>query len=125
MRNPGPRINRRLINTGLLAALVIAAVIGIFAATSGGKSTSSGDARACSAFWTWYNQTGGAAPMLTAYKEATSEPLADDLREVAQGLQAQAKEAGQDETASQALTQSAALKAEGDCINDGYANPLS
>jgi hypothetical protein len=125
MRSRGSRINRRLINTGLLAALVIAAVIGVFAATSGGKSTSSGDARACDAFWTWYNQTGSAAPMLTAYQEATSEPLAGDLRAVAQGLQAQATAAGQDETASQALTQGAALKAEGDCVSDGYANPLS
>ena len=63
--------------------------------------------------------------MLTAYKEATTEPLAHDLRERLARAAGPGQGAGHDETASQALTQSAALKAEGDCINDGYANPLS
>jgi hypothetical protein len=114
-----------VINIGLLVVLVIAAGVGIFAATSGGRSASTGDARACNAFWNWYNQTGSAAPVLTAYQEATTEPLIGDLSTVADGLKALAKEAGHDQTAGQALTQSAALKAEGDCINAGYANPLS
>ena len=118
-------INRRVINIGLVAALVIAAGIGVFAAVSGGRSASTGDARACGAFWSWYNQTGSAAPVLTAYREATTEPLIGDLREVSNGLKALAREAGQDQTAGQALTQSAALKAEQDCISAGIANPLS
>ncbi len=118
-------INRRVINLGLLVALVAAAGFGVFAATSGGRSASTGDARACAAFWDWYNQTGSPAPVLTAYQQATTEPLIDDLSAVADGLKALAKEAGHDQAAGPALTQGAALKAEQDCISAGIANPLS
>jgi hypothetical protein len=125
MRSSRPVINRRVINISLVAALVIAAAIAVFAATSGGRSASTGDARACSAFWSWYNQTGSAAPVLTAYQEATTEPLIGDLSAVADGLRAVARETGHDQTAGQALTQGAALRAEADCINAGIANPMS
>jgi hypothetical protein len=110
------RNRRRVISIGILAVLVIAAGVGVFAATSGGRSASTGNTQACSAFWSWHNQTGSATPVLTAYKEATTEPLIDDLREVSEGLKDLAREANQDQTAAQALTQSSALSAEADCI---------
>lgn len=130
MRNLRPVVNRRLINIGLLAALVIGAGVGVIAAVSGGHAASTGDARACGAFWAWYNQQSGDAPapgdpVYTAYQEATTDPLAQDLRGVSDGLKALAREAGQDQTPGQSLTDNAALNAERDCTNLGVANPLS
>lgn len=130
MRNLRPVVSRRLINAGLLAVLVAGAGVGLIAALSGGHAASTGDARACGAFWAWYNQQSGGAPppgdpAFTAYQEATTEPLAQDLRGVSDGLKALAREAGQDQAPGQALTDSAALSAERDCASLGVANPLS
>jgi hypothetical protein len=116
--------NRRVIGIGLLAAAVIAAGVVAFAVISEKRSASPGDTRACGAFWAWDDRKGPATPVLTAYQEATSEPLAEDLREVSRGLQALAREAGHDQTAGQALTENAALAAERDCISAGVGNPL-
>ena len=121
------RNRRRVISIGILVVLVIAAGVGIFAATSGGPPAGTGNAQACSAFWNWYDQTGSATPVLTAYTEATTEPLIDDLHDVSEGLKdlAREREANQDQTAGEALTQSSAFSAEADCIHAGYTNPLS
>lgn len=130
MRNLRPAVNRRLINFGLLAALVIGAGVGVIAAVSGGHAASTGDARACGAFWAWYDQQSGDAPapsdpVYTAYQEATTTSLGLYLRALSDGLKALAREAGQDQTPGQSLTDNAALAAERDCTNLGVANPLS
>ena len=132
MRNLRPVVNRRLINISLLAALVIGGGIGVIAAVSGGHAASTGDAKACGAFWTWYDHQqrvdavpAPGDPVFTAFQEATTEPLAQDLRAVSDGLTALAREAGHDQTPGLALTENASLSAERDCTNAGVANPLS
>lgn len=118
------RNRRRVIGFGLLAAAVIAGGVIAFVVVSGGPSASAGDTRACDAFWAWDDKKGPAtAPVLTAYREATTEPLAQDLHDVSDGLKALAREAGHDQTPGQALTENASLSAERDCTSLGVINP--
>jgi hypothetical protein len=120
MRNP-----RRWINIGLLVAAAIAVGAAVIAATSGGRSANSGDAQACNAFWNWYDATGKTAPVLSAYKQATTQPLIADLYNVSVGLQNQAKGLNGNEAGNQAFAQEYAVKAETDCTNAGYPDPAS
>jgi hypothetical protein len=120
MRNP-----RRVVNIGLLVLVAVAVGAAAIAATSGGRSSSTGNAQACNAFWNWYDSTGSAAPAATAYQKATTQPLIADLYNVSVGLRDQGKGLNGDKAANAAFAQSAATKAETDCTNVGYADPAS
>jgi hypothetical protein len=120
MRNP-----RRMVNIGLLVIAIIAVGAAAIAATSGGRTANTGNAEACSAFWNWYDATGGTAPAITAYKQATAEPLIADLYNVSVGLRDQGKGLNGNKAANAAFAQSAASKVETDCTNAGYADPAS
>ena len=120
MRNP-----RRLVNIGLIVVALVAVGGAAIAATSGGHSSNTGNARACTAFWNWYDSTGSTTPALTAYKKATTQPLIADLYNVSVGLQDQAKGLGGNKAANAAFAQTAAGKVETDCTNAGYADPAS
>jgi len=120
MRNP-----RRLINIALIVVAVLAIGGAVIAATSGGRSSSSGNAQACNAFWTWYDSTGSTTPVLTAYKEATTQPLIADLYNVSVGLKDQAKGLNGNKAANAAFAQSAASNVQTDCTNAGYPDPAS
>ena len=118
MKNP-----RRIVNISLLVVAIIAIGAAVIAATSGGRGSSSGNAQACNAFWNWYNATGRTAPALTAYKEATTQPLIDDLYNVSVGLQDKAKGLNGNKAANAAFAQSAGDKVSTDCTSAGYADP--
>lgn len=122
---------RRLVNIGLLVLLAIAIAAGAIAATSGGKTANTGNGDACNAFWNWYDATtqvssdakGTVTPLLTAYKEATTQPLIDDLYNVSLGLSDQAKGLNGNKAANAAYANSAANLVDTDCTNAGYADP--
>ncbi|MGH3207070.1 MAG: hypothetical protein ACRDNO_04860 [Trebonia sp.] len=120
MRNP-----RRLFNIGLLVLAVIAVCAAAIAATSGGRTASTGNAQACTAFWNWYDATGSTTPAVTAYRDATTQPLIDDLYNVSVGLRDQGKGLNGNKAANAAFAQSAASNVETDCTNAGYADPAS
>jgi len=120
MRNP-----RRVVNIALIVVAVIAVGAAAIAATTGGRSANSGNAQACNAFWDWYDSTGSTTPALTAYKEATTQPLIADLYNVSVGLKDQGKGLNGNKAANAAFAQSAASKVETDCTNAGYADPAS
>ncbi len=82
---------RRVVNIGLLVVAVIAIGAAVVAATTGGRSANSGNAQACNAFWNWYDATGSTTPVLSAYQEATTQPLIADLYNVSVGLKGQGK----------------------------------
>jgi hypothetical protein len=120
MRNP-----RRLVNIGLLIVAVIAVGAAVIAATSGGRSARTGNAQACDAFWGWYDSTGSSAPALSAYQEATTQPLIADLYNVSVGLKDQAKGLNGNKSANAAFAQNAASSVLTDCTNAGYPDPAS
>jgi hypothetical protein len=120
MKNP-----RRLINIGLIVLAIIAIGGAVIAATSGGRSAKSGNAAACDAFWSWFDATGKTAPVLTAYKEATTQPLIDDLYNVTVGLKDQGKGLNGNKAANAAFAQAAATNVQTDCTNAGYPDPAS
>ena len=120
MRNP-----RRIVNIALLVAAIIAVGAAVIAATAGGRSSQSGNAQACSAFWTWDDSTGSTAPGLSAYQKATTQPLKDDLYDVSVGLRDQGKGLNGDKQANAAFAQQFATKAEADCTNAGYPDPAT
>jgi hypothetical protein len=120
MRNP-----RRMVNIGLLVVAVIAVGAAAFAATSGGRSSNSGNAQACSAFWNWYDSTGRTTPVLAAFQKATTQPLIDDLYNVSVGLKDQGKGLNGNKAANAAFAQNVAGKVVTDCTNAGYADPES
>jgi hypothetical protein len=120
MRNP-----RRVVNISLLVVAVIAVGAAAIAATSGGHSSSTGNARACTAFWNWYDSTGSTTPAVTAYQEATTQPLIADLYNVSVGLRDQGKGLNGNKAANAAFAQTAAGKVETDCTNAGFADPSS
>ena len=120
MRNP-----RRVVNIGLVVIAVIAVCAAAIAATSGGRSSNTGDAQACTAFWDWYDATGSTTPAISAYKEATTQPLIADLYNVSVGLRDQGKGLNGNKAANTAFAQSAASNVETDCTNAGYPDPAS
>ena len=120
MRNP-----RRLVNIGLIVVALLAVGGAAIAATSGGHSSSTGNASACTAFWNWYDATGSTTPAVTAYKEATTQPLIADLYNVSLGLRDQAKGLNGNKAANAAFAQNAASSVMTDCTNAGYADPAS
>jgi hypothetical protein len=120
MRSP-----RRIVNIGLIVIVVIAVGAAAIAATSGGRSSNTGDAQACTAFWNWYDATGSTTPALTAYQEATTQPLIADLYNVSVGLRDQGKGLNGNKAANSAFAQGAASKVETDCTNAGYADPAA
>jgi hypothetical protein len=120
MRNP-----RRLVNIGLIVVALVAVGGAAIAATSGGHSSNTGNARACTAFWNWYDSTGRTAPAITAYKDATTQPLIADLYNVSLGLSDQAKGLNGNKAANAAFAQNAASSVMTDCTNAGYADPAS
>ncbi len=120
MKNP-----RRVINIALILVAVLAIGGAVIAAKSGGRSSATGNARACNAFWAWYDSTGSAAPAVSAYKQATTEPLIADLYNVSVGLTGKGKGLNGNKAANAAFAQSAAGKVTGDCTNAGYPDPAS
>ena len=120
MRNP-----RRVVNISLLVVAILAVGGAAIAATSGGHSASTGNAQACTAFWNWYDATGSTTPTLTAYQDATTQPLIADLYNVSVGLRDQGKGLNGNKAANSAFAQSAASKVETDCTNAGFADPAS
>jgi hypothetical protein len=120
MRNP-----RRVVNIALIVVAIIAVGAGVIAARSGGRSSASGNAQACNAFWSWDDSTGATAPVLSAYQKATTQPLKDDLYDVSVGLRDQGKGLNGDKQANTALAQQYASKAEADCTNAGYPDPAT
>jgi hypothetical protein len=124
---------RRLVNIGLFVLLAIAIGAGAIAATSGGKTANTGNADACNTFWNWYDATtqvssdakGSTTPLLSAYKEATTQPLIDDLYNVSVGLRDQGKGLNGNKAANAAYANSAANLVDTDCSNAGYADPAS
>jgi hypothetical protein len=120
MKNP-----RRVINIALIVVAVLAIGGAVIAATSGGRTSNTGDAQACNAFWGWYDATGSTAPAVSAYKQATTQPLIADLYNVSVGLQDQAKGLNGNKAANAAFAQSAASKVVDDCTNAGYPDPQS
>jgi hypothetical protein len=118
---------RRVINIALLVVAIIAVASAAIAATSGGHSSNTGNAQACNAFWTWYDSTGNTTPAgtITAYKDATTQPLIADLYNVSVGLQDRAKGLNGNKAANAAFAQNAANKAVDDCTNAGYPDPQS
>ena len=122
MKNP-----RRRLNIALIASAVVVVGSLTIAGAVGGRSASSGNAQACGAFWNWHYQASAAstAPMLSAYKEATTQPLIADLYNVSVGLKGQAKGLFGNKAANAAFAQSAANLVKGDCTSVGYPNPDS
>ena len=116
---------RRVVNIALIVVAIIAVGAGVIAARSGGRSTQSGNAQACSAFWPWDDGTGGSGPVLNAYQKATTQPLTADLYNVSVGLRDQGKGLGGDKQANAALAQQYATKVETDCTNAGYPDPAT
>lgn len=116
---------RRLINIALIVVALIAVGGVAIAATSGGRTAKTGNAQACNAFWSWYESTGSTAPVLSAYKEATTQPLIDDLYNVSVGLRDKGKGLDGNKAANAAFAQSAASNVEDDCTNAGYGDPES
>ena len=120
MRNP-----RRVMNIALIVIAILVVGAGVIAATAGGRSSQSGNAQACDAFWSWDDATGPTAPVLSAYQKATTQPLKDDLYDVSVGLRDQGKGLNGDKQANAALAQQYASKAEADCTNAGYPDPAT
>jgi hypothetical protein len=120
MRNP-----RRVINIGLIVVAVIAVGGAAIAATSGGRSSGTGNAQACNAFWNWYDSTGSITPALSAYRKATTQPLIADLYNVSVGLKDQGKGLNGNKAANAAFAQNAGGKVVTDCTNAGYPDPAS
>jgi hypothetical protein len=120
MRKP-----RLIVNVSLIVVAVLAVGGALIAATSGGRSAGTGDAQACNAFWNWYDQAGSTAPVVGAYKEATTQPLIADLYNVSVGLQDKAKGLDGNKTANAAFAQSAANNVQNDCTGAGYPDPES
>jgi hypothetical protein len=122
MSNP-----RRVVNIALIVVAVIAVGAAVIAATSGGRSSQSGNAQACNAFWSWDDSTAATAtaPVLSAYQKATTQPLIADLYNVSLGLRDQGKGLNGDKQANAALAQQYASKAEADCTNAGYPDPTT
>jgi hypothetical protein len=120
MRNP-----RRVVNIALIVVAIIAVGAGVIAARSGGRSSQTGNAQACSAFWSWDDGTGGSAPVLGAYQKATTQPLVADLYNVSVGLRDQGKGLNGNKQANAAFAQQFASKVEIDCTNAGYPDPAT
>jgi hypothetical protein len=120
MRNP-----RRVVNIALIVIAIMIVGAGVMAATSGGRSSQSGNAQACDAFWSWDDATGGTAPVLSAYQKATTQPLVADLYNVSVGLRGQGKGLNGDKQANAALAKQFATKVETDCTKAGYPDPAT
>jgi hypothetical protein len=120
MRNP-----RRVVNIALIVIAILIVGTGVIAATSSGRSSESGNAQACDAFWSWDDSTGPAAPVLSAYQKATTQPLTADLYNVSVGLRNQGKGLNGDKRANAAFARQFATKAETDCTKAGYPNPAT
>jgi len=120
MRNP-----RRVVNIALIVIAIMIVGAGVIAATSGGRSSQSGNAQACDAFWSWDDATGGTAPVLSAYQKATTQPLVADLYNVSVGLKGQGKGLNGDKQANEALAKQFATKVETDCTKAGYPDPAT
>ena len=120
MKNP-----RRVINIALVVVAELAIGAAVIAAKSGGRTSNTGNAQACGAFWNWYDSTGGTAPAVGAYKQATTQPLIADLYNVSVGLADKAKGLNGNKAANAAFAQTAAGKVTADCTNAGYPDPAS
>ena len=120
MRNP-----RRVVNIALIVIAIMIVGAGVIAATSGGRSSQSGNAQACDAFWSWDDGTGGAGPVVSAYQKATTQPLVADLYNVSVGLKGQGKGLNGDKQANEALAKQFATKVETDCTKAGYPDPAT
>ena len=114
-----------MVNIALIVVAVIAVGAAAIAATAGGRSANSGNAQACNAFWNWYDSTGSTTPALSAYRQATTQPLIADLYNVSVGLKDQGKGLNGNKAANAAFAQSAANNVQNDCTNAGYPDPES
>lgn len=115
---------RRWINLALIVVAVVAVVSAVVAAKSGGQSANTGNAQACNAFWIWYDGTGSSTPV-TAYEQATTQPLIADLYNVSLGLQDKAKGLNGNKAENTAFANNAANNVVTDCSNAGYPDPES
>jgi hypothetical protein len=85
-------ITKRRLNIALVLLGVIVVVAVFVAARAGGSSSNTGNATACNSYWAWYddptdNAKGAGTAVEDAYKEATTQPLINDLHALAEGLQ--------------------------------------
>jgi hypothetical protein len=120
MKNP-----RRVINIGLLVIAGVAVLVAALTAASGGKTAATGNAQACNSFWSWYDSTGLTTPAISAYKDATTQPLIADLYNVSVGLPDKAKGLNGNKAANASFAQTAANSVVNDCTNAGYPDPAS
>jgi hypothetical protein len=124
MRNP-----RRVVNIALIVIAILVVGAGVIAATAAGRTSASGDAQACGAFWAWDDSTSPTAalitPVLTAYQKATTQPLTADLYNVSVGLKNQGKGLNGNKSANAALAQQYASKVEADCTNANFPDPAT
>jgi hypothetical protein len=115
-------ITKRRLNIALAVLGVIVVIAVFIAARAGGSSSATGDAAACNAYWAWYDDPTGASANSTintalydAYKEATTQPLINDLHALAEGIQGNANV-----NQTNASDDIANI-----CTGDGYADPAS
>jgi len=86
-------VTKRRLNIALVVLGVIVVIAVFIAARAGGSSSATGDATACNAYWAWYDDSTGNASHTSstavqdAYKDATTQPLINDLHALAEGLQ--------------------------------------
>jgi hypothetical protein len=114
-----------MVNIALIIIAILGVGAGVTAATARGRSSQSGNAQACSAFWSWDDGTGGTGPVVSAYQKATTQPLIADLYNVSVGLSDQGKGLGGDKAANAAFAHQYATKAETDCTKAGYPDPAT
>jgi len=109
-------MTKRRLNIALVILGVIVVVAVFIAARAGGSSSATGNATACNAYWTWYDdQTGTSTAVYTAYQKATTQPLIQDLQALAEGLKGN----------TNVNTTNASNDIANLCTNDGYADPAS
>jgi hypothetical protein len=113
-------VTKRRLNIALAVLAVIVVVAVFVAARAGGSQSATGDAAACNAYWTWYddstgNGQGTSTAVYDAYKEATTQPLINDLHALAEGLQG-----NKDVNTNNASNDIANI-----CTGDGYGDPAS
>jgi hypothetical protein len=113
-------VTKRRLNIALAVLAVVVVVAVFIAARAGGSQSSTGNASACNAYWTWYddstgNGQGTSTAVYDAYKDATTQPLINDLHALAEGLQGN----------TDVNTNNASNDIANICTGDGYADPAS
>ena len=84
------------------------------------SSESSGNGKACAAFWAWNNSTGDNSSVLGAYHWATTQPLISDLDQLSEDILA-SEANGTSSSAGAALADADNVQA--DCDAAGFPRP--